>query len=463
MASATEHRTCTTTPDRRSHAQREDVAFTRALEDASTVVGTPLMDHVVVARQRSCSLLELGLLPVVALESHRTARTCSRRPRRLLFSGCARRRAPGPFTEDSMSNGSTSTRVEHSLPAPLRTAPDMRPRWEDVELSFDDAADRIVAAHAADGHAADLPVTDIKTWAVAPRDGQFALVPLARHHEPKPLRNNAFSNLMARLGAPAEFIRDRLPAPLQIATANWLLSTSDGSTAATLRQRGGEVAAIVSGRYAPLDPIELVDTLRTALSRHGLLHEVRVRGVATGLVDNLRLVLPTEQRTLKKGDVSNVGLDISTSCFGRSAVHIAPVVWRLVCLNGMRAMERGSGLSFRHVGDTDRLRTAVAEAIPTALVHARGVMDQWQRAVTFMVEDVARQIEALRELTIPERKTVEAELLKETGVTALPEHAPLYDLVNALTASAKGAVPARRLEIETMAGELLDRQLGGRA
>ena len=116
-----------------------------------------------------------------------------------------------------------------TLPPPLRTAPDMRPRFDDVDLSFEEAAARIVAAHAADGDASDLPVTDLKTWAVAPLDGQFALVPLARHHEPKPLRNSAFSNLMTRLGAPAEFLRDRLPAPLQLATANWLLGTSGGS------------------------------------------------------------------------------------------------------------------------------------------------------------------------------------------------------------------------------------------
>jgi hypothetical protein len=358
-----------------------------------------------------------------------------------------------------MSNG-ISIIGGSTLPPPLRTAHDMPPHWHDVELSFDQAAERIIAAHAADGTAADLPVLDLKTWAIAPKEGQFALVPLARHHEPRPLRNSAFTNLMTRLGAPAEFLRDRLPAPLQIATANFLLGTSEGSQAATLRLRGDEVAAVVSGRYAPLDAVALVDTLRTTLSKHALLGEVRVRGVATGLVDNMRLIFPSEARELKKGDVSNVGIDISTSCFGRSAVHIAPLIWRLVCSNGMRAMESGRGFSFRHVGDGDRLKAAVSEAIPSALVHARGVMTQWQRAVTFMVEDVAAQIEAMRELTIPERKGLESALQVETGMAALPEHAPLYDLVNALTSSAKAAVPARRLELEAMAGGLLDRHVG---
>lgn len=358
-----------------------------------------------------------------------------------------------------MTNG-TNTIAGSTLPPPLTTAPDMRPRWDDVELSFDEAAERIVAAHAADGHATDLPITDLHTWAVAPKDGRFSLVPLGRHHEPRPLRANAFSNLMTRLGAPAEFVRDRLPAPLQLATVNWLLSMSENPQAATLRLRGGEIGAIVSGRYAPLDPVELVDTLRTALVRHDLLEEVRIRGVASGLVDNMRIILPGETRELKKGDISNVGIDISTSCFGRSAVHIAPIIWRLVCSNGMRAMERGGQLSFRHVGDTDRLKAAVAEAIPSALVHARGVMTQWQKAVTFMVEDVERQISEMRELTAVERGWVEAELKKETCEPELPEHVPLYDLVNALTASAKGAVPARRLELEAMAGDLLDRHVG---
>jgi hypothetical protein len=358
-----------------------------------------------------------------------------------------------------MNNGTSIVRGS-TLPPPLRTARDMAANWADTELSFDEAAERIIAAHAADGHAADLPVTDLKTWAVAPLDGQFALVPLARHHEPKPLRNNAFSNLMTRLGAPAEFLRDRLTAPLQLATANFLLGTVEGSSGATLRLRGGEVAAVVSGRYAPLDPVELIDTLRAALSRHGLLSEVRVQGVASGIVDNLRIILPSETREPRKGDVSNVGIDISTSCFGRSAVRIAPLIWRLVCSNGMRGVTKGEGLSFRHVGDSDRLKAAVSEAIPSALVHARGVMAQWQRAVTFMVEDVAAQIEAMRELTIPERKGLESALQVETGMAALPEHAPLYDLVNALTSSAKAAVPARRLELEAMAGELLDRHVG---
>ena len=70
-----------------------------------------------------------------------------------------------------MTNG-TSIHIGNQLPPPLRTAPDMPPHWVDVELSFDQAAERIIAAHAAEGDAADLPITDLKTWAVAAREAR---------------------------------------------------------------------------------------------------------------------------------------------------------------------------------------------------------------------------------------------------------------------------------------------------
>jgi len=42
----------------------EDVAFTRGVAEGAAIVGTPLLDHVIVARQRSSSLLDLGMLRV---------------------------------------------------------------------------------------------------------------------------------------------------------------------------------------------------------------------------------------------------------------------------------------------------------------------------------------------------------------------------------------------------------------
>jgi DNA repair protein RadC len=41
----------------------EDKVFTQAVASAATWVGTPLLDHVIIARRRSASMRELGLVP----------------------------------------------------------------------------------------------------------------------------------------------------------------------------------------------------------------------------------------------------------------------------------------------------------------------------------------------------------------------------------------------------------------
>lgn len=348
-----------------------------------------------------------------------------------------------------------------ALPPPLRAAPDMTARWQNVTSSFDAAAHAIVEAHVADGEARDLPVMDLSTWGVVPRDGHFSLAPLHKEHGPLPLRSTAFSNLMTKFNAPTEFIRDHLPAPLQLAVCNWLLARNERLVPATLRMRGGEVAALVSDRYAALDPEELFGCVRDALVRHCALDSVEVRALATGPVDVLRLVFPSEHVAARVGDISALGLDISSSCFGKSAVHVRGIVWRLKCTNGLRVAESSGSFSFRHVGDVDRLRAGIADAIPTALVHARGTLRRWRASVDVMVENVAALIDELRDLTHAERKLVEDRVKVESGTLDLLQPSRLYDVLNGITSAAHEAMPVRRLELESAAGELLARHTGG--
>ena len=42
----------------------EDLAFTRAVVEGAATIGTPLLDHVIVARRQSMSMLEAGVLPL---------------------------------------------------------------------------------------------------------------------------------------------------------------------------------------------------------------------------------------------------------------------------------------------------------------------------------------------------------------------------------------------------------------
>lgn len=351
-----------------------------------------------------------------------------------------------------------STATPSRLPPPLRVQSDMASTWRDVDLDFDTAAEALVSTHRADGEARDLPVLDLRTWTVSARDGHFTLVPLAKHHPPLALRRTAFAHLAARLGAPAEFVRDKLTAPLQAATMNYLLAQQDRPVSTTLRLRGDEVTALVSERYAALDPEELVDGVRTALVQHGMLGDVRVRAVATGLVDAIRLVFRSETVEPKVGDTSALGIDISTSSFGRSALHLRGMLWRLVCSNGLRIPESMGAASFRHVGDPARLRDGLGEALPTVMLHANGTMNRWRDAVGVFVTDVAEEVERLIDLTHGERGLVRDAITAEVRASALPERTDLYSFINGVTSAAQQAEPERRLELEAVAGRLLHRE-----
>jgi hypothetical protein len=357
-------------------------------------------------------------------------------------------------------NASIPRSISTGIPGPLRPAPDMFPLWRDLDTDFDTAAETIIDAHSRDGVARDLPVMDLRQWGLVTMNDKFALAPLGRHQEPRLLRGNAFSNLMSRVGAPGEFIRDRLPAPLQLATVNWLLAMQEQPLSATLRLRGEQIAALVSDRYAALDQHELLDGVRDALVKNDALAQVRVKSIATGLVDVVRLVFPSEQQAIQVGDVSAVGIDISTSSFGRSALHVRGMVWRLKCKNGLRVAERAGSYSCRHLGDAQRLKDGLSDAIPAALVEARGVMGRWRQAVNVMVDDVQKMIEQMRDLTVGEKKIVVDELKAEAGVPELPEHTSLYSLLNGITAAAHRATPARRLDMESFAGDLLAQHTG---
>ena len=81
-------------------------------------------------------------------------------------------------------------------------------------------------------------------------------------------------------------------------------------------------------------------------------------------------------------------------------------------------------------------------------------MGLWKKAAGVFVNNIAAEIDALRVLSVGERERVQDEVKKEAHVLELPERVSAYDFVNAITSTAHDAEPARRLEIEELAGGL---------
>lgn len=99
-----------------------------------------------------------------------------------------------------------------------------------------------------------------------------------------------------------------------------------------LRTVDGRVRGLLSSRYRILDSYDMLETVLPVAQEHGL------QVVSSEITDRrlfVKLLSPRLQTEVKKGDAVQYGLTISTSDVGAGAVRVEPLIYRLVCLNGM--------------------------------------------------------------------------------------------------------------------------------
>jgi hypothetical protein len=359
--------------------------------------------------------------------------------------------------------------------APLRPRPDQRERWHTFTdpVPFDVAAQRILDAHREDGERDDVVTTDLRSWAFGSQDGhtmQLVRIPFAGRDpgEPLPLRELAFYQLAQKIGAPAPYLRE-LPAKLQVACINFGLTQREG--AALLRLAGGEVRAVLSDRYAAADDALLLDIVSDCLDRTGYRHDVMVRAAGVGPHTVLRLTLPGEGVPVKVDDVIEHGIDLGNSELGLRSVQVTPVTHRLICTNGMRAWRSQAAVRMRHIGDPERLRDQIADAIPVAFAEARGDLDKWKRAVDVLVDNALEEIESLRGVglsgaevrAVGQTLAEERHLLPASGAgqsvrEALGVPTTAFEVANAITATARTKGTAARLGLEEVGHRYLTRR-----
>ena len=276
-----------------------------------------------------------------------------------------------------------------------------------------------------------------------------------------------------RLGIPVPYFK-RCPAPLQDAQFNhwaWRQEAEpdeeegdakaggepEGVRPWLLRCQGGEVRAVLSDRYAPLDNAELLAYLAPLAQER----RFEVRGLSlTPQSLHLRLVDPRLTREVLPGDRLMVGLHVANSEVGARSVTVDALVWRLVCLNGLVRLVRGKSLlRRRHVSwDRPRFADALGSAVSEALTSGAGLIDRLSAATREPVPDVLGVVRAIaRQASMTQ--AVQERVLQALSATPPPQQERVYGLVQALTFTAQSLAPDDRYDLEVTAGRLLDEGL----
>lgn len=170
-------------------------------------------------------------------------------------------------------------------------------------------------------------------------------VDLAERSESFPLRETGHQQLAERLEIPKAYydrMRDEAPWLLEENVRTWLSRSEKQYLVRTL---DGNARAVLSDRYRVLDNDDLANVALPVLMENGF--EI-VSSEITERKFYLKAVTARIQAEVKPGDVVQAGIVISNSEIGQGTLKIEPLLFFLVCSNGLVMPE--ASMRRQHVG-----------------------------------------------------------------------------------------------------------------
>jgi hypothetical protein len=140
-----------------------------------------------------------------------------------------------------------------------------------------------------------------------------------------------------------ERMRQDQPALLDRNVNTWLQSENERRMMRTL---DGNVRAVLSDRYRRLDNYDLAENVLPILQK---LPDARFESVElTETKMYIKVVTPRVDYEIAPGDIAQAGIVITNSEVGQGTLSVQPLVYRLVCRNGLIASDRA--LHKTHIG-----------------------------------------------------------------------------------------------------------------
>lgn len=268
------------------------------------------------------------------------------------------------------------------------------------------------------------------------------------------MNHNAIRQVGSHYNIPAQFhdrMLDEHPG-LLVNLLNGLFSEAPATR--LVRTLDGTARAFLSDRYRMLDNEDLAEAVLPILAEAP---EMKV--VSSAITETrfyIKAVFPRIQTEVKRGDVVQSGIVISNSEVGHGALAVQPLVFRLVCENGMIAADGGSRSyhvgrkqgslddSFEVFRDETRIADDKALWMKVTDVVRAAVTDasRFEAIVDKMREATERRIEGspIAAVEVTAKRLGYTEGQKESVLTHLLTGGDLtqYGLVNAITAASQG-------------------------
>lgn len=282
----------------------------------------------------------------------------------------------------------------------------------------------------------------------------------------------AHRQIADRLNIPYKYyerMRTDYPALLDKNVNGWLLKNPERRM---LRTLDGKLRAFLSDRYRRLDNLELVDHVLPVID------EMKGCEIISCDITETHLYLKVINKTMKAeivpGDVVQAGFVISNSEIGLGALKVEPLVYRLVCKNGMisKDLAHKKYHTGKQVEDTDNAYELYSDA--TLAADDKAYFMKVQDIVSAAVDEAKFNLTVDKMRTAMGIKTGDnpvqtVEVLGDRYVLNKLERASIlrhfimgndyshFGLVNAVTRSSQDVADYNRAtELERIGGTLLD-------
>lgn len=312
-------------------------------------------------------------------------------------------------------------------------------------------------------------VVDTSAVTMLVQEDKTPVLELPNNGSTFPLLPLAHDQIGARTGIPARYydtMREKAPDLLATNVNAWFRLNPKRNM---LRTLGGDGRAFLSDRYQRIENEEIANAALPVLAE---LPGVQIPSCeVTDRRLYIHFVIPTIEGEVKKGDVVQAGGIIQNSEVGLGAVSVSGLIWRLICLNGMKTSD-----AFRrnHVGRKIEDDGAMDWADDTRKADDRAVLLKVRDMIRAVVDETRfranlGKLQGLTEgkVTGNPAKAVEV-LAQKVGASdaeqggilrALIEGGDLsaWGMLNAVTAQAHSAQSYdRAVEFEGMGGSLIE-------
>tara|TARA_R110000868_G_scaffold187780_4_gene430354 strand:+ start:3371 stop:4432 length:1062 start_codon:yes stop_codon:yes gene_type:complete len=253
---------------------------------------------------------------------------------------------------------------------------------------------------------------------------------------------------------------------------NVWLKREDAKSRRMIRTLDGGARAFLSDRYQPFDN-DLVAGAALETLQEAAPDMVIQSADLTPTKLYIKASFPSIQREVKKGDVVESGVVISTSEVGAGAVDVAPFSTRLVCLNGMK--HTAFGARRNHVGRvvggqdgaeifaTDTLRADVKAFLLRLRDVIRSTVDpvQFAAIVSQMADAAAQPIvgDVVQVVEVTAKRLALSEGEKSGVLRHLIQGGDLsrWGLANAVTRAAEDCTDYDRAsDLEALGGRIVE-------